>query len=342
MLAVLAESLGAEVINPTEIKIKGVNALDAAGESDLSFVSSAEHGARLADSRAAAVLVSKPLENCTRPQLVVDNVDKALIAALHLFAPRLTPIKGIAKTAVIDSSARIGKNVAVGDFVRIEPGAVIGDNCILSTGCYVGENTEIGENTRLDAGVVIYHNCKIGKHCVIQANCVIGSIGFGYCFIDGRHQLVPHNGGVIIEDAVETGGGCCVDRAKFGNTVIGAGTKLDNLVHIAHNVKIGKCCLIAGQVGLSGSCELGNGVAMGGQVGLADHVKLSDGVMCGAQSGIVTNFPPGEKVIGSPAQEYHQQMKVWVILRKLPDMHRELKELRKKVQELETAKDHKK
>jgi UDP-3-O-[3-hydroxymyristoyl] glucosamine N-acyltransferase len=176
----------------------------------------------------------------------------------------------------------------------------------------------------------------------IQANTTIGSIGFGYSFINGKHKLIPHNGGVVIEDFVEIGANCCIDRAKFGNTIIGEGTKIDNLVQVAHNVVIGKNCLIAAMVGIAGSCKIGEGVVLAGQVGLVDNIKIGDGAMVGAQAGVTNNVEAGKSVIGSPAIEGKEALQVLVLTKRLPKMAEKLKQLSKRVERIEAAKDNKK
>jgi len=226
--------------------------------------------------------------------------------------------------------------------VVIDDGVEIGENSIITGGCKIGENSSIGNNCRLDSNVVIYHNCRLGNNVIVQANSTIGSTGFGYSFIDGAHRLIPHNGGVVIEDFVEIGANCCVDRAKFGNTVIGAGTKIDNLVQIAHNVVIGKCCLIAALVGVSGSCKLGDGVVLGGQVGLADNIEIGSGVMVAAQSGVMSDVPDGQKVLGSPAIESREAFRIISLTMRLPEFAKQIKNLTKRLESLEAAKDDKK
>ena len=188
---------------------------------------------------------------------------------------------------------------------------------------------------------MVYHNCKIGNNCIIQANTTIGSVGFGYYPIDGQPRLIPHNGGVVIEDCVEIGANNCVDRAKFGNTVIGAGTKTDNLVQIAHNVVIGKCCLIAGQVGISGSCRLGDGVVLAGQAGIADHKEIGSGAVIGADSGVMDNIAAGQRVLGMPAIDARKELQIWALKKHLPDMAKQLKDVIRRVDKLETSEDDK-
>ncbi|RKY05388.1 MAG: UDP-3-O-(3-hydroxymyristoyl)glucosamine N-acyltransferase, partial [Planctomycetota bacterium] len=223
--AELAERIGAELHGAGGVSIRGVSAVECAKADDVCFVASPKHARLLADSEAAAVIVSKKLEGVDIVQLVVGNVDAALIAALDLFAPKLTPMEGIHPTAVIEDSAVLGSGAAVGCHAYIGRNVRIGEGTIISAGCIVGENTTIGSHCRLDGNVAVYHNCRIGDACIIGANTTIGSTGFGYSFIDGEHRLIPHNGGVIIENCVEIGANSCVDRAKFGNTIIGAGSK---------------------------------------------------------------------------------------------------------------------
>jgi UDP-3-O-[3-hydroxymyristoyl] glucosamine N-acyltransferase len=270
----------------------------------------------------------------------VKNVNAALIEALKIFAPKLEPAApGIDSTAKVAAGVKIGTNVSIGAFAVIETGAEIGDDTIISAGCKIGQNAKIGRSTRLDCNVIIYHNCIIGNSVIIQANSVIGAVGFGYYFIDGAHRLIPHNGIVVIEDYVEIGANSCVDRAKFGETRIGAGTKIDNLVQIGHNVIVGKCCLMAGQVGISGSVKIGDGVVLGGQVGVTDNIEIGDRVMAGARSLILKSVGPGMNVLGFPAHESKDAIRVWICLERLPKFMEQVKALTARVEKLETAKD---
>ena len=344
----LAERLGAELISPSgacdkaEVQISSVAAVEAACESDITFITDDKHVAALKKSRAAAAIVGRGFDGVTIPQLLVKNVDAALITALNIFAPKLKPVvSGIDSTAKIGQNVQIAEGVAIAANVVIDDGVEIGQNSVIGSGCRIGENSKIGKNCRLDSNVVVYHNCRLGNNVIIQANSTIGSVGFGYSFIDGAHQLIPHNGGVVIEDFVEIGANCCVDRAKFGNTIIGAGTKIDNLVQIAHNVAIGKCCLIAAQVGISGSCKLGDGVVLAGQVGLVDNIEIGDGTMIGAQAGVISGSAAGARLLGSPAIDIRDAMKIFGLMKRLPGMAELLKQLRKRIEGLEAAKDRK-
>jgi UDP-3-O-[3-hydroxymyristoyl] glucosamine N-acyltransferase len=342
----LANRLGAELTDNTNkigSQITAVSPVKTARESEVTFVTDDKHKASLSQSGAGAVIVSARIEDIDKPQLIVKNVDAALIEALRIFAPTLkTAPEGIDPTAKIAGNAKIAKGVSIGANVVIDDGVEIGQNSIISSGCKIGENSKLGEYSRLDSNVVVYHNCSIGNNVIVQANSTIGSTGFGYSFIDGAHRLIPHNGGVIIEDFVEIGANCCVDRAKFGNTIIGAGTKIDNLVQIAHNVVIGKCCLIVGQAGVAGSCKLGDGVVLGGQVGLADNIEIGDGTMIGAQAGVLSNVPANQKMLWTPAIKKEDAMRTIGLVLRLPKMAQQLKQLSKRIDKLEAAEDDKK
>jgi UDP-3-O-[3-hydroxymyristoyl] glucosamine N-acyltransferase len=342
-VAQLAERIGAELVGDSAGQISAVGAVDAADEHTVTFITDGKHIPQLEKSRVGAVIVSRRIEGLARPQLIVKNVDAALIETLNVFAPKLrVAAEGVDPTAKVGQNVKIARGVSIGAYVVIDDGVEIGENSVIASGCKIGENSKLGKNCRLDSNVVVYHSCTIGNNVIIQANSTIGSTGFGYSFIDGSHKLIPHNGGVVIEDFVEIGANSCVDRAKFGNTIIGAGTKIDNLVQIAHNVVIGKCCLIAGQVGIAGSCKVGDGVVFGGQAGLVDNIKIGDGVMVGAQSGITHNVAAEQQIFGSPATERTEALRIFGLMRRLPKLAESLKGLHKRIERLEAAKDDKK
>ena len=339
----LAQKLGAELIGDGSVCIAEVSPLKTAGEKSVTFLSDKKHTADLRDSQAGAVIVSEVIEKLNKPQLIVENVDVALIKVLNIFARQLKRAEpGIEKDAVIAEDAEIGKNSYIGHGVVIDANVRIGENSIINSGSMIRENSRVGDNCRIDSNVVIYHNCQIGNNVIIQANTVIGATGFGYAFIDGVHQLIPHNGGVVIEDFVEIGANTCIDRAKFGNTIIGAGSKIDNLVQIAHNVEIGKCCLIVAQVGIAGSAKIGNGVVFAGQSGTSDNVEIGDGVIVGFRTVAVKDIEAGKKVLGVPAIDFSQEAKLIALRKRLPKMADQLKQLSKRIERLEASEDNKK
>ncbi len=341
LLSQLAEQISAQLVGDGNQSITGVNTIRGAGQSEICFLTSAKHAKELSGTKAAAVIVDKKMDLSGPAQLVVDNVNRGLIAVLTIFAPKLTSFEGIHPTAVVEADAELASTVTVGPRTYIGHGVRIADHSTIGPGCSVGENTTIGRDCRLDSNVAVYHNCQIGNFCIIQANSTIGSTGFGYSFIDGQHQLVPHNGGVIIEDGVEVGANSCIDRAKFGNTVIGAGTKIDNLVQIAHNVKIGKLCLLAGHVGIAGSTQVGNGVIFAGAAGSSDNLQIGDGAILGKQTAASRDVPAGQKLLGTIPQEMSRELRCMSVYQRLPELSKELKQLGKKVEKLEAAKDDK-
>lgn len=341
----LAQRLGATLIGDSarsESRVGGIQPIDAAGENDVTFVADAKHQVAVANSRAAVVIVATPLEDVAMPQLVVKDVNAALIETLRLFAPRLKPIaEGVDPSARIGTGVQLAAGVSVGPFVVIADNVRIGANTLIAAGCKIGQDTTIGSDCRLEANVVVHHHCALGHHVVIQANSTIGSVGFGYALVDGAPTLIPHNGGVILEDFVEIGANCCVDRAKFGNTIIGAGTKIDNLVQIAHNVVIGKCCLIAAQVGVAGSSRLGDGVVLAGQVGLADNIEIGARALIGAQAGVMGNVEPGARLAWTPALNVKEAARVVAHILRLPKLAQEIKRLTARVDRLEASENDK-
>ena len=345
-VAQLAKRLGAELVGqPDQFnrQITAVGPVEAAGGSDITFISSDKHRTKLKQSQAGAVIISECIEDLAAPQLIVKNVDAALIEVLNIFAPELRPaVKGIDPTAKIGQSVTIAEGASIGPGVVIDDGAKVGANSIIAGGCKIGQNSKVGENCRLDCNVVVYHNCAIGNNVIIQANTTVGSTGFAYAVIDGCNRLIPHNGTVVIEDFVEIGANSCVDRAKFGQTKIGAGTKIDNFVQIAHNVVIGKCCLIAGQVGIAGSCKIGDGVILAGHAGLSDNIEIGDGTMVGATSVVFHSVGPGQKLFGTPALNAREAIRVMTLTKRLPKLVEQLKQLITRVENLETAKNDKK
>ncbi|MCD4830645.1 MAG: UDP-3-O-(3-hydroxymyristoyl)glucosamine N-acyltransferase [Anaerohalosphaeraceae bacterium] len=337
----LAEICKAELVGDGTAEIVAMAPIKSACASEIAFVSEEKYVQDIPASKAGAVLVNRKVDNAPMPLLVVKNVDAAVIETLAKFMPELTPPKpGIHPSAVVDSEASVDPTASIGPLVFIAAGVEIGAKTIISPGCKIDQNTKIGSRSRLESNVVVYHNCVIGNNCVIGANSTIGSMGFGYSYLNGQHKFIPHTGGVLIEDFVDIGAGCCIDRAKFGNTVIGAGTKTDNQVQIAHNVTIGKCSLIVAQVAVAGSSKIGNGVILAGQVGVRNHVEIGDGAKIGAQAGVINNIPAGSECVGTPAIDAKEKIRQVLATQKLPGMIKQLKQLTKKVEKLEAAKNN--
>ena len=342
-VAQLAERIGGELVGDGSGKISSVGTVESSEKNQVTFARDSKHIPGLKKSLAGAVIVASQIEGLAKPQLIVENVDAALIETLTIFAPELKRAKeGIDPTAKVAADVKIGKGVSIGPNVVIDDGAQICENSIIGSGCKIGENSRLGKNCRLDSNVVVYHNCTIGNNIIIQANSTIGSTGFGYSFLNGAHRLIPHNGTVVIEDFVEIGANCCIDRAKFGETRIGAGTKIDNHVQIAHSAIIGKCCLMAGGSGVAGSTKLGDGVILGGHAGLTDNVEVGDGVIVGANSVVMGNLAAGQKVSGTPALDMRERYRMIAMTRRLPKLIKQLKQMAARIEKLETSKDDKK
>jgi UDP-3-O-[3-hydroxymyristoyl] glucosamine N-acyltransferase len=332
----LAISLKGKLIGDGAGQISSVGPIKNANNDTITFITSNKYIPELKRSNAGAVITSQQIDDIATPQIIVTDVNTALIETLNIFAPKLQPRPaGIARSADVAPTAKVSASAYIGRNAVIADGVEIGENTIIDDGCKIGENSKIGKNCRLDCNVVVYHNCIIGNNVIIQANSVIGSTGFGYSFINGAHRLIPHNGGVIIDDFVEIGVSCCVARAKFGNTAIGAGTKIDNLVQISHNVTIGRCCLIAGQSGVAGSGKLGDGVILAGQSGVGDNVEIADGVIVGARAGVTHNITDKALLFGMPAVEKHEAFKIIALTRRLPKLVEQLNQLNKRIEKIE-------
>ena len=247
----------------------------------------------------------------------VDTLNKDIVPGVH---PR----------AFVSDKAFIGKNVHIGPNATIEDGAVIGDNTIIYPNVYIGRNVKVGMFCIIYPNVVVREDCVLKNKVILQPGCIIGADGFGYIFHDGKHEKVPQIGNVIIEDDVEIGANTTIDRAKINSTIIGANTKVDNLVQIAHNVRVGQASVIVSQAGIAGSTTIGNGVVIAGQAGLSGHIKIGDQAVIGPQAGIMSDVEPGAKLMGSPAIEYGEFMRSYAVFKKMPDLYKEFMSLKKK------------
>ncbi|MCP4712364.1 MAG: UDP-3-O-(3-hydroxymyristoyl)glucosamine N-acyltransferase [Planctomycetes bacterium] len=341
-LAELAGHIGAQIKGDGEVSVTAVASLTEASETELSFISEKRYASQVVQSKAAAIIVAEDFDGETSAALLlVADVNLALEQVLSLFAPPPDlPSSGIDLTAHIAETVRLGEKVAIGPRAVISDQVEIGEGSYISAGCYLGANVKIGRNCVLAPNVTIRARCELGNNVIINANSSIGTDGFGYRAVDGKHQKIPHIGIVVIEDDVEIGSNSCVDRAKFGKTIIGRGTKIDNLVQIAHNVHIGENCIIVAQVGIAGSCRLGNYVIIGGQVAVKEHTTIGDGAMAGAQCGVISDVEPGARVLGSPSRPIKSFFREVALTEKLPEMAKEIKRLRKQLDGLGNSKDN--
>lgn len=334
-LAEIAKLLDCPVPDGPDVNITGMAALESAGPSELSFISSDAFVRRLAASRAAAVIAQRRVRlpaDWTRPTLPVDSADAAVAKVLALFAPPIArPAVGVDPMARVDPSASLAPGCAVGPFVYIGPRVRLGARCILYPGVYIGDDTVLGDDCQIFSSVSIRERITIGNRVIIHANAVIGADGFGYHWNGQQHLKIPQIGVVIIEDDVEIGACSCVDRAKFSDTRIGRGTKIDNQVQVAHNVQIGPHCIITGQVGLAGSAKLGAGVVIGGNSSIRDHVAIGDAAMIAGASGVADDVPPQQIYSGTPALPHRQSLREQKALRRLPDLQVQVRALQEEL-----------
>lgn len=324
----------------TRAAIRGLAALSDAGAGDLSFLGNAKYKSEVATTRASVVLL--PPDYAGEPQpdqqfLLVENPSVALAKICARIEQTLwpKPTAGIHPSAVIEPSARVAATATVGPQCVVEAGAVIGDRVHLQAQVFVGRNSAIGEDTWIMPGVVLAAETVVGCRVRLQPGVVIGSDGFGYEFVNGRHEKVPQVGQVVIGDDVEIGANSTIDRARFSRTLIGEGTKIDNLVQIAHNVVIGRHCMICAQVGISGSATLQDYVVLGGQVGVAGHLTITKGTKVGAQSGVNGDTEPGSFLNGTPAIAYNLERRLVVLYRKLPELFKRVDALEAQIRDAE-------
>ncbi|MBU4320049.1 MAG: UDP-3-O-(3-hydroxymyristoyl)glucosamine N-acyltransferase [Thermodesulfovibrionales bacterium] len=327
----IAELLGGELAGDPDIEIKGAAGISDAKERDITFLSTTKLIGQCIESKASAVIVKDTIPEIKKPQLKVSNPQYAFARLLEHFYVKPFIASGISDKAYVSDKAKIGENVSVYPMSFVSDGASIGNKTIIYPGVFIGENSSVGDECIIYPNVTIRENVKIGSRVIIHSGAVIGSDGFGYVMEKGIHYKIPQVGGVIIGDDVEIGANVTIDRATTGNTIIGSGTKIDNLVQIAHNVKIGENSVIAAQTGVAGSTEIGNYVVFGGQVGVADHTKIDDGVMVGAQSGAMGHVKRGI-YSGSPMIPHRDWLKSIALFAKLPELN---KRINKRIKELE-------
>ncbi len=331
-LSDLAARLGVELRGPGEIEIRGIAGLREAGEGDIAFLADIRRAGELERSRASAVIVPAEMGPVRMPALAARNPRLAFAKALAVFYPPPDAPAGVSDRSVIAGDAVIGEGAVIHPFVTVSAGARIGRRTVLHPGVFIGTGTVVGDDCVIHANASIREGVVIGSRVIIHCGAVLGSDGFGYVTDGGMHHKIPQVGGVVIGDDVEIGACCAIDRATLGKTVIGSGTKLDNMVHVAHNVTIGEHCLLAAQVGIAGSAALGSYVVMGGQAGVADHVTVGDRVMAGGGAGITREVAPGQVVAGHSAIPLKEWLKVQALLPKLPELRRRLGEMERRLE----------
>jgi len=334
-LSQVQEVIGGEIVGPPETLVSGISSLEGAEPGDLSYCSSDRYRKAALESRAGAFLVGRPIPELNRPQLVVSDPAYGFVCIAQRFLAEPYRPRGIAKEAICGVDVQIGPDPSIWPNVTLGDRVKIGARVTLYPGVFIGRDSMVGDDCLLYSNVVVREGCTIGSRVIIHSGTVIGSDGFGYVQHGGRHHKIPQLGGVIVEDDVELGANVAVDRATFGQTVIKRGTKVDNLVQIAHNVTVGEHTILVAQVGIAGSTSIGHHVMIGGQAGLADHVRVGDSAMIAARSGVNRNVESQEVVGGAPVMPYEIFLKSHALIARLPELRQQLRELKARLQVLE-------
>jgi UDP-3-O-[3-hydroxymyristoyl] glucosamine N-acyltransferase len=335
----VAERVGGRVVGDPSLELTGFAPADGAKPGDLTFAENEAYFLRADQSAASAILVGGEFRSATGKTTVqVENARVAFAHVLPLFFPEPVPAPGIHPSAVVAASARIDPSAHVGPQCVIGERARIGPGVVLIGRDFVSDDCVLGEGCRLHPNVTLYPRSTLGRRVRIHAGSVIGADGFGYVFDKGEHRKVPQVGQVIIHDDVEIGANVTIDRAALGATVIGRGTKIDNLVQIAHNVTIGEHCIVVAQVGIAGSTKIGNYVTIAGQVGVAGHLRIADRVTIAAQSGVMHPIPEGQKWMGSPAGPDRVMKRQYLAMERLPELLRRVQELERRLDDASSPK----
>ena len=332
----IAKLVEGTVVGQRDLRVTGLNGLEQASPGDLTFLANPRLESLLETTKATAVLVPADFGHNGISLIRVEHPYLAFATVLTLYEKETTRHpQGIHPSAAISEGAFLGKNVGIDAFVRIEDDCEIGNNVVLYSGVYVGKGTKIGADSIVYPNATIRERVIIGDRCIIHSNASIGSDGFGFTKAEGVHVKIPQVGTVQIGDDVEIGSNSAIDRSTTGPTLIGNGTKIDNLVQIAHNVTIGEHCIISSGAGIAGSTKIGNNVTMGGQVGVRGHLDIGDNVIIGGGTGITSSVPAGSVILGTPHYDHKVTRRIWVSLPRLPKALRRLRMLEERVDKLE-------
>jgi len=327
----IAELVSGELSGDGNIVIDGVGSLIEAQKGEITFLASSRYRDQVCKTKASAIIIGEGVELPEIPWIRAKNPYLAFAKVMKvLVAPKKLPA-GIDKTSVLGKGVKLGKDVAIGAYVVIGDGAVIGDRTVIFPCSYIGDKAVIGKDGLIYPNVTVREEVIIGDNVIIHPGAVIGSDGFGYATEKGKHHKIPQVGTVEIENGVEIGANVTIDRATLGKTLVGEGTKIDNLVQIGHNVKIGKNCLIVSQVGISGSTVIGDNVILAGQAGLVGHITVGDNAIVAAQAGVTKSVPADTTVSGYPAREHRTAQKINAQLVKLPKLYEQIKELKQDI-----------
>ncbi len=332
----IAARLGGELINGRgDILISNVAALKEAGHGEISFLAHRRYLKDLDNTTASAVVIPKDIPFDRLPAIKVENPYFAFSQLLHIFHDIPYVARGVDKSAIIGNNTQLGQDISIYPYVYIGNHAIIGNNVTIYPFTFIGDHSIIGNNSVIYSNVTVREKCSIGDRVIIHSGAVIGSDGFGYVTHNGTHHKIPQVGSVIIEDDVEIGANTTIDRGTIGDTIIKKGTKIDNLIQVAHNVSIGENCLFAAQVGIAGSSKIGNYVIIAGQAGVVDHVNIGNNVIITAQSAATKDTKAGETISGMPAMPHRGWLKSMAIFDSLPEMRKKLSDLSVRIDEIE-------
>ncbi len=339
-LGQLAKLVSGKLKGESSLAIKGFCSLEHPRPEHISFVETNKDLDRAGKPPPAAVITNSRLARHFPEAIVVDNPRLAFALVMEHFLGQERPSVegGISKAAFVDKKARLGEDVVVGPFTTVEKDARIGNGSVIGAGCHIGNGATIGEHTLLYPRVTVLERCEIGSYCIINSGTVVGSEGFGFVTTEEGHRKFPQTGRVVIEDNVEIGANCTIDRAAIDETRIGQGCKIDNLVQIAHNVQIGEHTMIVAQSGIAGSTKIGPWCVLGGQSGLVGGIDIGAGSQVAGQSGVFSSLPPGSRVSGYPARPHQQAMRVLALTFKLPEITEKIKALEAEVKKLRREK----
>jgi UDP-3-O-[3-hydroxymyristoyl] glucosamine N-acyltransferase len=338
----VAALVGGTAEGDLDAPIRDVKPLAEAGPGDVSFLANARYAAEFAATQATCVVVPRGLAAPPPPGRSLIRHENPYLAFAKLIeafrAPPPRPPAGIHHGASVSPDARVGKDVAIGFGAVVEAGAEIGDRAVVGPLSYVGPGATIGEETRLYPRVVVYHGVRVGRRCILHSGCVVGADGFGYATdAQGRHHKVPQVGTVIVEDDVEIGANATIDRAVLGATRIGRGTKIDNLVQVAHNVEVGPGSILVAQCGISGSTKLGHHVVVAAQAGIVGHIEIGDMAQVAAQAGVTKDVPAQSQVLGAPAVPARDGLRAYALIDRLPEYKKAIADHERRLERLEKA-----
>lgn len=333
----IASFINGEVIGNEEAEVFTFAKIEEGVPGALSFLANPKYKEYIYSTQSSVVLVNRdfePEKEIAATLIKVDNAYECLAKLMMMYESSKPKKMGISSLASIAESAKIGKNCYIAPFTVIGEGCEIGDNCCIHDGVSIGDGAKIGNDTLIYAHVTVYHDCRIGNGCILHSGCVIGADGFGFAPTADGYNKIPQTGIVVIEDNVEIGANTCIDRATMGSTIIHSGVKLDNLVQIAHNDEVGCHTAMAAQVGVAGSTKIGQWCIFGGQAGISGHSKIGDRTTVGPQCGTIGNLKGGETLLGSPAIDAREYMRISAYMRRLPSMEKRIKELTKELEAL--------